>query len=224
MEKVSCDVCGRKFKTNEALSQHRNDAHKEQPVHHHQRKSKITKGKILLILIPLLVVGAVGYGIYWSLSNSPNIGPVGSTHIHADIGIHLNGEEITPLPPQFYVRSSYVHIEEGPGAGTVTHIHSTGVPLKMFFDSLGMRFNLECFEVTGAKKYCNSGSATLKMYIKHADGAWEQNSEYEKYVFKDLDKILITYGDETDEEIALQQNNVTDFSKDNSGRTMVLNR
>ncbi len=62
------------------------------------------------------------------------------------------------------------------------------------------------------------------MYVKHENETWGQNFEYGDYAFEDLDKILITYGDETEEEIIMQQNNVTDFSKDNSGRSMVLGR
>ncbi|MBI2543277.1 MAG: hypothetical protein HYW24_03765 [Candidatus Aenigmarchaeota archaeon] len=223
MEKVSCDVCGRKFKSNDALYQHKNDAHKEKPVEHHHKKKKITKGKILLILIPLLIVGIIGYGIYWALTSSTNVGAIGTTHIHADMAIFLNGEELTPFPPEMYVRSPYVHVESGPGAGTVIHIHATNVPLKMFLDSLGMKFNSNCFEI-GDSKYCNNDVNTLKMFVRHENSTWEQNYDYEKYIFTDLDKILITYGDETDKDIQLQQNNVTDFSKDNSGRSMALKR
>lgn len=223
MEKVSCDVCGRKFKTSEALNQHKNDAHKQATNKDENRKSKMSKGKILAIVIPILIVGFIGYGLYWALLTE-GVGTIGSTHIHADFAIFLDGEEITPLPEQYFVASPYVHVETGPGVGTVIHMHATNVPLKMFFDSLGMKFNSECFEVGRDNRYCNYGDNTLKMFLKHSNATWEQNFEYGKYVFQDLDKILITYGDETDEEIQLQQNNVTDFSKDNSGRSMALRR
>ncbi len=224
MEKVSCDVCGKRFKTEDALSQHKNDAHKVQSVEHHPNRKKISKGKILTVLIPVLITAVIAYGIYWAVTSATNVGPIGSQHIHTDLAIYLNGEEITPLPPQMYVRSAYVHIEEGPGAGSVIHIHATNVPLKMFFDSVGIRFNSECFEFSGGTRYCNSGAATLKMYVKHENSTWGQNLEYEKYAFKDLDKILITYGDETGDEIVSQQNNVTDFAIENSGRSMVLRK
>ena len=222
MEKISCDVCGRKFKTSEALSQHKNDAHKQASSSTAEKK-KMSKGKMLAIVIPLLLVVLIGYGIYWALTTE-GIGTIGSTHIHADFAIFLNGEEITPLPQEYYVLSPYAHVESGPGEGTVIHMHATNVPLKMFFDSLGMKFNSECFEVDRNNKYCNYGDTTVKMFVRHENGTWEQNFEYAEYIFEDLDKILITYGSETDEEIQLQQNNVTDFSKDNSGRSMALRR
>ena len=223
MEKVSCDACGRKFKTNEALNQHKNDAHKQAHPETATEKKKISKGKMLAIAIPVLIVVLIGYGIYWA-STTEGIGTLGSTHIHADFAIFLNGEQLTPLPQEYFVASPYVHVETGPGAGTVVHIHATNTPLKMFFNSLGMKFTPECFEVNRDNKYCSDGVSTVKVFVKHVNSTWEQNFEYEKYAFQDLDKILITYVDETVEEIQLQQNNVTDFSKDNSGRSMVLRR
>ncbi len=221
MEKVSCDVCNRKFKTSEALNQHKNDAHKQSANKDEKQKSKLSKGKILAVAIPILIVGFIGYGIYWALFTE-GVGTIGSTHIHADFALFLDGNQLTPLPQQYFVASPYVHVETGPGAGTVIHMHATNVPLKMFFNSLGMKFTSNCFEVED--KYCNDVVNTLKMFVKHANDTWKQNYEYEKYVFQDLDKILITYGDETDEETQLQQGNVTDFSKDNSDKTMALRR
>lgn len=224
MEKVECDACGRRFKTKEALNQHKNDAHKQQTTEVEKiEKKKISKGKLLAIGIPVLIVILIVYGVYWALTTE-GVGTLGSTHIHADFAISLDGNQITPLPQDYFVASSYVHVETGPGAGTVIHMHATKAPLKMFFNSLGMKFNSECFEVNNDNKYCNDAVNTLKMFVKHGNATWEQNFEYEKYAFQDLDKILITYGDETDEDIQLQQNNVTDFSKDNSGRSMALGR
>lgn len=224
MEKVSCDICNKKFKTAESLNQHKNDAHQQKSGEvGRQSKKKLSVKKILVFLVPLLILVGIGYGIYWALT-AESIGPIGSTHIHTDFAIFLDGKQITPLPAVYYVRSPSVHIETGAGAGTVIHIHATDVPLKMFFDSLRMKFNSECFEVDRNEKYCNSNENTLKMFVKHNNETWEQNSEYEKYVFKDLDKILITYGDEAEEEIMMQQNNVTDFSKDNSGKSMAVRR
>ncbi len=221
MEKVTCDACDKRFKTKEALDQHKNDTHKQAPVAGGVKKSKLSKGNLLAIGIPTLIVVLIGYGIFWSLT-SEGVGALGSTHIHADLAIYLEGEEITPLPQQYFVLSPYVHVETGPGAGTVIHVHATNVPLKMFVNSLGMKFTPNCFEISGNNKYCNDVSGTLKMFVKHNNATWEQNLEYEKYIFTDLDKILITYGDETDEEIRMQQANVTDFSKDNSGRSMAI--
>lgn len=220
MEKVSCESCGKRFKNTESLEQHNKDAHAQHSPQHHHAKGT-SKRKILAIVIPILILLGISYAVYWSLTTA-SIGSIGSTHIHADFAIYANGQKLTPFPRQLFVASPYVHIEEGSGAGEVIHMHATDVPLSMFFEAIGMKFNSKCFEANRALKFCDDGNSTLKMYVKQNDGQWEQNSEYGDYIFKDLDKILISYGTESEDKIQLQQNNVTDFSKDNSGRNMIL--
>ncbi len=220
MEKVSCESCGKKFNNTEALEQHKKDAHANHASQQHHVK-KNSKRKMLAIIIPILILVGMSYAVYWALTTE-GVGTIGSVHIHADFAIYANGQKLTPLPSQFFVASPYVHVENGPGAGEIIHVHAANLPASMFFDSIGMKLTSKCFEVNRELKYCDNGNDTLKMYVKHNGGQWEHNFEYEKYVFQDLDKILITYGDETDEKIVTQQNNVTDFSKDNSGRSMVL--
>ncbi len=226
MKKYECGVCKRKFGSEIALNQHMNSKH--------EKKSEIKKTKkeiklkfpkkigIYITLVSVLLV--VGFIVYRGINSSSGaeIGQIGSTHIHADIGIFLNGKQMTPIPPQYYVRSPYVHFEGGPGAGTVIHIHATGVPLSLLFKSLSVDFDSKCFTSYSGQKYCSDDQKTLKMFVKHKDGNWTQNYENEKYVFEDLDKILITYGNESMEGIEKQMDSVTDYSKDNSGRKMPL--
>ncbi len=222
MEKVSCDVCGKKFKTEDALVQHKNDAHKQQtqsPVERHT-KSKLSTGTIVTIIIVALFLGGAIYGAYWSLT-TPTMGPIGSAHAHADFAIYINDKAITPLPQQFYLANNYIHANQGPGAGSVLHTGATNVPLKIFFDSIEMKLTSSCFDVGGVN-YCNDGVNTLKMYVKHVNGNWENNTQFEKYVLQDLDKILISYGHDSSDVIISQQNNVTDFAKDNTGKSDVI--
>lgn len=231
MKKFECDVCKKRFDTETALRQHKNAKH------FHESKPTVAESKaettsisidrrtIKKLAIPVLIIlvlGGISYGFYKGISNPNQIGPLGSTHIHADFALFLDGREITPLSPQYFVRSRYAHVEEGPGAGTVIHMHARNVPLSLFFNSLSMKFDSNCFVTDTNEKFCNEGNKTLKMYVKHKDGEWEQNFEYEKYIYKDLDKILISYGDETLEELQAQMDAVTDFSKDNAGRQMEL--
>ena len=62
------------------------------------------------------------------------------------------------------------------------------------------------------KKYCNDGDKTLKVYVNG-----EPNEEYDTYLMGDLDKILISYGSETEEEIQEQLDSITDLSEGLSG-------
>lgn len=249
MTEFKCEKCGKVFEQEASLKQHVNDKHVEKPAQQENEKlvekpvqtstqnekkvsMKIGKGTLYGIIIAV-VIGIGAFGGYWYFTNLPAssgaetlstpIGPLGSTHIHADFAIFLDGEQITPLDEKYFVKNQFIHVESGSGAGTVIHMHATNVPLSFFFKSLGMNFNSECFTLDNGKEYCNEGNKTLKMYIEHQGGEWEENKQFHTYIFKDLDKILITYGDEAADEIAAQQDSVTDFAAANADRQMNLN-
>lgn len=108
------------------------------------------------------------------------------------------------------ISSSFIHVDKGAPApektGDILHMHATGVPLWIFFKSVGMDFNKESLALPDGRKFSNDGKDTLKFYVNG-----KPNSEWENYVFRDLDKILISYGEERD--LSQQINSVTDFSK-----------
>jgi uncharacterized protein with PQ loop repeat len=219
MKKFECDLCKKKFKTDVALRQHKNSKHfhQQKPMAYEQKtRSRIITKKhtkrLWLYFIIVVIFGFFAWGIYATITNSSQIGALGSAHIHADFAIFLDGRELTPLPPKYFERSQYIHMEKGPGAGSVIHMHATNVPLSLFFRSLGMSFDSNCFKLDTGQEYCNNGNRTLKMYVKHVDSDWEENFEYGDYVFNDLDKILISFGNETEDELRLQMDSVTDFA------------
>ncbi len=219
MNKYECDVCKRKFDSETALKQHVNSKHEKKLKNKEADKTKLKlPKKFSTYLIIAFITLVVGFIVYRGVNTTPGsqIGQLGSTHIHADIGIYLDGKEITPIPPQYYVKTPYVHFEGGPGAGTVIHIHATNVPLNLLFKSMGMNFDSDCFYLDNGQKYCTSGDKTLKMFIKHENENWAQNYDYGNYIFNDLDKILISYDNENQENLEKQMSSVTDYSKDNS--------
>lgn len=147
------------------------------------------------------------------------IGILGSQHIHADWKIYINGNVLDknffePLARDTQlttsgITSSFIHIEHDDSAvenvGDALHMHATGVPLWIFFKSVGMEFNKDCLLLSDGQKFCNDGTNTLKFYVNG-----KPNSEWENYVFKNLDKILISYGSE---DVSQQLNSITDFAK-----------
>ncbi|MBU5537381.1 MAG: hypothetical protein QW818_02265 [Candidatus Aenigmatarchaeota archaeon] len=68
MEKVSCDICNRKFKTNEALKQHKNVIHKEVIITTVERKRTLAKVPIIGVVSALLVIGVIGYFAFTSIT------------------------------------------------------------------------------------------------------------------------------------------------------------
>ncbi len=123
-----------------------------------------------------------------------NIGVLDKTkqkhHYHADLKIYINGEKIDVAQEKYFVKSRFMHIENDVqgDTGKVLHMHATGVPLWIFFDSMRMEF-----------------PESIKVYVNN-----ELNPERLDYVFNDFDKILITDGKGDLQE---QLNSVTSFSQ-----------
>lgn len=230
VRKFRCGECGKEFDAESSLNQHKNAVHgpAQQPIpaSTSSSKSKINFKKFVPYIILAAVLGGIGYGVYaWigpgsigGTGSFVQLGAIGSTHEHADFSIFVNGDEITPLDPSYFLRSRYVHLEAGAGAGSVIHVHATGVTLGLFLRTLGFDLNQNCLTVS-AGTFCNEGDKTVKVYVKHRGGEWTQvdPSTANNILVLDGDKFLITYGNETEEEIISQQNAVPDFSAANSG-------
>ena len=154
-----------------------------------------------------------------SMDQNAKIGILGSQHIHADWKVYIDGEALDFSDKSHIERmqnkqpvSSFIHVDSGAPApektGDVLHIHATGVPLWIFFKSVGMDFNKECVTLENKEKFCNDGNKKLRFFVNG-----KENNEFENYVFNDLDKILISYDNENEEEIKNQLASITDFAK-----------
>ena len=147
------------------------------------------------------------------------MGVLGSQHIHTDWKIYINGKPLGFSDKSHMERmrsnqpvSSFIHVDSGAPApektGDILHMHATGIPLWVFFKSIGTDLNKDCITLENKEKFCNEGNKKLKFYVNG-----NQNNEFENYVFNDLDKILIWYGDESEEELKNQLASITDFAK-----------
>lgn len=133
-----------------------------------------------------------------NMDSKSAIGVLGSQHVHADWKIYLKGKAIDLSDKSHMERmrsgqpvSSFIHVDSGAPVpertGDVLHMHATGVPLWIFFSSIGL-------ELPDVKVYVNE----------------KEIQNYQNYVFKDLDKILITDGiGNLDEQLA----SITGFAK-----------
>ncbi len=145
------------------------------------------------------------------------IGLLGSAHMHAEFKVYVNGNAVdfSEYAEQheeamensgIKTTSSFIHVheEEAPhSAGDVLHMHASGVPLWVFFESIGMDFSKECITLNANEKFCNDAEKTLKFYVNG-----KQNNSFEDYVPKDDDKILISYGAESRDEIKGQLDSI----------------
>ncbi len=141
------------------------------------------------------------------------MGVLGSQHTHADWKIYLDREEFDWSPyadlhhkqmmgdKSIQDTSAFIHIHPAEGSekgGDVLHMHATGIPLSLFFESLGMKLNKDCLK-TNDNEYCG-----LKLYVNG-----KENTAFGDYVFNDLDKILITDGENIEE----QMKSITNFAE-----------
>ena len=157
--------------------------------------------------------------IQCNMDSSSTIGILGSQHIHADWKIYIDGKALDFFDKSHMERmrsnlpvSSFIHVDSGAPApektGDVIHMHAEGVPLWIFFESVGMKFDKGCITLENKEKVCSEGNKQLKFFVNG-----KENNEFENYVFKDLNTILISYGDENEREIKNQLDSITDFSK-----------
>jgi hypothetical protein len=137
------------------------------------------------------------------------IGVLGSQHIHADFKVYIDDKPIDFEPfamdmsqMDANITSSFIHVDKGAPApektGDVIHMHATGVPLGLFFESIGMKLEKDCLTFCG-KEHCG-----LNMYVNG-----KENTELGGYVFNDLDKIIITDGGNLEEQLAT----ITNFAE-----------
>ncbi len=137
--------------------------------------------------------------IQCNMDPETTIGVLQSQHIHTDWKIYINGKALSFEDKDHMGRmrnnfpvSSFIHVDSGASApektGDIIHMHATGVPLWIFFESIDLKLP------DGMKAYVNG----------------KEISDYKDSVFNDLDKILITDGTG---DLKEQLNSITNFAE-----------
>lgn len=144
------------------------------------------------------IVGVSAYNFATMQTNvpgaPPGAGALGDEHEHASILVRIFGDKFDFSGPAFQIKSSWIHFEAQDG--TTIHRHSSGVTTGYLFETLGITIDDQCYIFPDGRQFCTNEDYTLKYYINH-----EQVSNIEDYVFEEGDRILITYGNETPEEV-----------------------
>ena len=158
---------------------------------------KKRRSQLISIAIIAAVAAGVAYGVYSYTQNPPrtaNFGALGLTHEHTAFRLFINGQTIDFSQPKYQVKSQYVHFENGDG--DTIHKHATGVDIGFLFETLGIKFTSECITMDDGTAYCNDGNTTLKFFVNGVS-----NNKYNNYVPQDGDRILLSYGSESQEQI-----------------------
>lgn len=140
--------------------------------------------------------------------SSSDSGLLGDIHWHADIKVYLNGEQLNLSHERYmsteeHTLSNFAHLHDG--NGNIVHKHASGITLGFFFQTLGIGLNSSCLTLDNGTNYCTNEAETLKFYVNG-----KQNSQFDSYDFKDEDRILITYGRDSEQIIKSQMDSVTE--------------
>ena len=167
------------------------------------------KRKSLLMAAGVLGVVAVivGYSAYTFVTMSgatpgapPGAGALGDEHEHISLLVRIFGDKFDFSSPAYQIKSSWIHFE---GAdGNTVHRHASGITMGYLFETLNIVLTDECFAFQsqqGERTFCNDENYSLKFYINH-----QKVDSILDYVGQEDDRILISYGNETPEEIEEQ--------------------
>ena len=164
-----------------------------------KRKNNLKAAGILALIA--VIVGYAGYEFINMDSNAPgappNAGKLGDEHEHASVLVKIFGDKFDFTSPAYQIKSSWIHFEDSDG--TTIHRHSSGVTLGYLFANLGIGIDSECYKFPDGRQFCTNEDYSLKYYINH-----RIVKDINDYVLDDADRILITYGNQTPEEIEEQ--------------------
>jgi hypothetical protein len=243
-EEFKCEVCGGAFGNAIAVQQHKLDRHgigdarqmkkEHEPTSHElkeqrrkeaeaarmaqesaTKKAKDMKrtaiyGGIAIAIVGIIVV-AMSLPKTPTDNTRPQLGPLGGIHTHQDFKMYMNGQPVDFSQAKYQLRAQHVHFEGGDG--DVTHVHATGVTLGYALETLGMKLTNECLTPDTGGPLCNTDSSTLKLYVNG-----RPNTEFGGYLMRDLDKILLSYGNETEEQLQVQLDSISDKARVESAR------
>ena len=163
------------------------------------RKKRIKNLKTIILPIIAAIVIIAGISIYVFSQNTLSVagfGPLGSAHEHAAFLVKVNGQNIDFSQPQYQVQSDYIHVENGDG--TTLHRHATNVTFVDFLKSVKMDIDKNnCLTFTNGTEYCDDENNKLRTFING-----NSTGSISDYVLNNDDRLLVIYGNETDEQIA----------------------
>ena len=164
-----------------------------------KRKNNLKAAGILALIA--IIVGYAGYE-FINLDSSapgapPGAGKLGDEHEHASLLVRIFGDKFDFDSPAYQIKSSWIHFEDSDG--TTIHRHSSGVTLDYLFANIGIGIDNECYKFPDGRQFCTNEDYSLKYFINH-----EPVKDINDYVLEDGDRILITYGSETSEQIEEQ--------------------
>ena len=168
-----------------------------------QQKRKNTLLAVGILGLIGLVVGYASFAFVTMGTDTPGAPPgagkLGDEHEHASLLVRIFGDKFDFSATTYQIKSSWIHFEESDG--NTIHRHSSGVTLDYLFGTLGLDIDEDCYIFGDGRQFCTNEDYSLKYFI-NGDSVNNIND----YVVQDDDRILISYGSETEDQIADQMN------------------
>lgn len=141
---------------------------------------------------------------------NPKISRGVKVHEHADFKLFINNEKFNLNEDKYQSTtgnnlSEEQHLHDNNWWNI--HKHLTMKTIADFLQSLNITLTNTCISLNNDQTYCNNNKQMLKFFVND-----EPLTEFMTYEFKDLDRILISYGSETNAQIKSQLDAVTDLS------------
>ena len=168
---------------------------------HSAEKRKQTLIAVGVLAVIISIVGYAGWMFVNMTETAPggpeNAGALGSEHSHAGILVKIFGDSFDFAAPAYQIKSSWIHFEGRDGS--TVHKHATGVTLGYLFESLALGLDDQCFQFQDGRNVCTNDDYELRFFVNG-----EELPDIRDLEIVEDDKILITYGAETPEEIESQ--------------------
>ena len=168
-----------------------------------QQKRKNTLLAVGILGLIGLIVGYASYEFVTMGTNTPGAPPgagkLGDEHEHASMLVRIFGDKFDFSATTYQIKSSWIHFEESDG--NTIHRHSSGITLGYLFETLSIGIDENCYVFSDGRQFCTNEDYSLKYFI-NGDSVNSIND----HVVQDDDRILISYGGETKEQITNQLN------------------
>ena len=170
-----------------------------------QQKRKNTLLAVGILGVIGLIVGYASYEFVTMGTDTPGAPPgagkLGDEHEHASMLVRIFGDKFDFSATTYQIKSSWIHFEESDG--NTIHRHSSGVTLDYLFGTLGIGIDEDCYIFADGRQFCTNEDYSLKYFING-----NSVSSINDHVIQDDDRILISYGGETQAQINDQMNEV----------------
>ncbi|MDE1843086.1 MAG: protein-disulfide isomerase [Thaumarchaeota archaeon] len=191
----------------------REERDQERESFYQKRQKTQFKNKAIAIGILAGIVAVLGISSYnfYVLSSQVTpqgepigAGPLGLVHIHAGLLTMIYGQQFDYSSAAYQIKSPYIGFQKG--NGETVHMLAANVTMGFLFDTLHIGLDDKCFTFPDKRSFCTNDKYTLKFYVNHHEIPSLRN-----YVFKDKDRVLISYGNENETQINSQLERLDGF-------------